>query len=283
MYTRAAFACVAGDCPEETHGPMRVTHRPSERSPDAGAGPDADPCCPEGDASDLATRPRRTARRRMRGQSLVEFAIVVPLLLGIVGVTLDFARVYQLWMRLQAVTRDTAEFLHRLRMTTFWHTGSVAPADAPTEAFLAAYSSAVADGAYLANLRFHWARYIFHSFNHKLKDTDSNDLEVDAMVRFYRSEFEHAIASLLSRGNVERGNLIGAGQVDFAVLHVVGAAANCDPIPRIVYGPRFGRTWFDSRHQDVMRVLAGAIADDDGAGCPMAAAASTSFMASSTL
>jgi hypothetical protein len=89
--------------------------------------------------------------------------------------------------------RDTAEFLHRLRMTTFWHTGSVAPADAPTEAFLAAYSSAVADGAYLANLRFHWARYIFHSFNHKLKDADSNDLEVDAMVRFYRSEFEHAI------------------------------------------------------------------------------------------
>ena len=27
--------------------------------------------------------------------------------------------------------RDTAEFLHRLRMTTFWHTGSVEPADAP--------------------------------------------------------------------------------------------------------------------------------------------------------
>jgi hypothetical protein len=89
--------------------------------------------------------------------------------------------------------RDVAEFLHRLRMTTFWHTGSVKPADAPTAAFLAAYSSAVADGVYLANLRFHWARYIFHSFNHKLKDTDSDDLEVDAIVRFYRSEFEHAI------------------------------------------------------------------------------------------
>ena len=47
----------------------------------------------------------------MRGQSLVEFALVVPLLLAMVGVTLDFARIYQVWMRLQAVTRDTAEFL----------------------------------------------------------------------------------------------------------------------------------------------------------------------------
>jgi Phosphotransferase enzyme family len=89
--------------------------------------------------------------------------------------------------------RDAAEFLHRLRMTTFWHMGSVAPADAPTRAFLAAYSSAIADGACLANLRFHWARYIFHSFNHKLKDTGSSDLEVDSLVQFYRSEFEHAI------------------------------------------------------------------------------------------
>lgn len=50
-------------------------------------------------------------RRRLRGQSLVEFALVVPLMLAMVGVTLDFARIYQVWMRLQAVTRDTAEFL----------------------------------------------------------------------------------------------------------------------------------------------------------------------------
>jgi len=90
-------------------------------------------------------------------------------------------------------TRDVAEFLHRLRMTTFWHMGSVEPANAPTEAFLAAYSAEISDSAYLANLRFHWARYIFHSFNHKMKDTDRSDLEVDSVVQFYRSEFEHAI------------------------------------------------------------------------------------------
>jgi Flp pilus assembly protein TadG len=56
-----------------------------------------------------ATAPQRG--RRMRGQSLVEFALVVPLMLALVGVTLDFARIYQVWMRLQAATRDTAEFL----------------------------------------------------------------------------------------------------------------------------------------------------------------------------
>lgn len=90
-------------------------------------------------------------------------------------------------------TRDAAEFLHRLRMTTFWHMGSVEPANAPTEAFLAAYSAEIGDSTYLANLRFHWARYIFHSFNHKMKDTDRSDLEVDSVIQFYRSEFEHAI------------------------------------------------------------------------------------------
>ena len=58
-----------------------------------------------------ASLPARTRRRRLRGQALVEFALVVPLMFGIVGVTLDFARIYQVWMRLQAVTRDTAEFL----------------------------------------------------------------------------------------------------------------------------------------------------------------------------
>jgi Flp pilus assembly protein TadG len=52
------------------------------------------------------------SRRRPRaGQALTEFAIILPLLLAIVGVTLDFARVYQAWMRLQAVTRDTAELI----------------------------------------------------------------------------------------------------------------------------------------------------------------------------
>jgi len=32
-------------------------------------------------------------------------------MLALVGITLDFARIYEAWMRLQAVTRDTAELL----------------------------------------------------------------------------------------------------------------------------------------------------------------------------
>jgi Flp pilus assembly protein TadG len=58
-----------------------------------------------------APDPAVRAHRSARGQALAEFAIVVPLLLAFVGLTLDFARVYQVWMKLQAVTRDTAEYL----------------------------------------------------------------------------------------------------------------------------------------------------------------------------
>ena len=89
--------------------------------------------------------------------------------------------------------RDVAEFLHRMRMTMFWRTGAVEPADAATEAFLVAYRSAIADRPYLTNLRFHWARYIFHSLNNKLKGRDSGELSLDSTVAFYRSEFENAI------------------------------------------------------------------------------------------
>ena len=79
---------------------MRVDDRPAQP--------------PAARADRRSAAPKRAnsgSRRRIRGQSLVEFALVVPLMLGLVGVSLDFARIYQVWMRLQAVTRDTAEFL----------------------------------------------------------------------------------------------------------------------------------------------------------------------------
>jgi len=90
--------------------------------------------------------------------------------------------------------RDVAEFLHRLRMTMFWHHGSVERADVPTEAFLDAYTSTARDGSYLANLRFHWARYIFHSLNRKLKNSaDGGGRDPDTSVAFYRSEFDNVL------------------------------------------------------------------------------------------
>jgi Flp pilus assembly protein TadG len=52
-------------------------------------------------------------RRRFgsHGQSLVEFSIVLPVLLCIVGVLIDFSRVYQTWVNLESATRDAAQYL----------------------------------------------------------------------------------------------------------------------------------------------------------------------------
>jgi len=58
-----------------------------------------------------ARRVRATGGARMRGQSLVEFAIVLPVLLGIVGVVIDASRVYQAWVNLESATRDAAQYL----------------------------------------------------------------------------------------------------------------------------------------------------------------------------
>jgi Flp pilus assembly protein TadG len=59
----------------------------------------------------MAIRARfRLPLQRARGQSVAEFAIVLPMLLGLLGVTLDLARVYEANIKLQAATRDAAEY-----------------------------------------------------------------------------------------------------------------------------------------------------------------------------
>lgn len=62
---------------------------------------------------DLSGRPRTDAlrRRRIAGQSLVEFAILLPVFLALVGMTIDFARLYQSWVNLESATRDAAQYL----------------------------------------------------------------------------------------------------------------------------------------------------------------------------
>lgn len=87
--------------------------------------------------------------------------------------------------------RDVAEFVHRLRMTSFSRTDSKEAAEGPTRAFLAAYLE-VADPANLANLSFHWARYVFHSLNRKLKDVAGAKRE--QVIAFYTSEFDTAVS-----------------------------------------------------------------------------------------
>jgi hypothetical protein len=52
-------------------------------------------------------RPRRSPRGR--GQSLAEFGLVLPLMLAFLGLTIDFARVFQAWLTVESATRDAAE------------------------------------------------------------------------------------------------------------------------------------------------------------------------------
>jgi Flp pilus assembly protein TadG len=53
---------------------------------------------------------RRHKQIRSAGQSLAEFAIVLPILFGLLGATLDLARVYEVRVKLEGATRDAAEF-----------------------------------------------------------------------------------------------------------------------------------------------------------------------------
>lgn len=56
--------------------------------------------------------PKRDSTRRThrgRGQSIAEFAILLPILLAMVGLSIDFARVFQAWITIESATRDAAE------------------------------------------------------------------------------------------------------------------------------------------------------------------------------
>ena len=63
------------------------------------------------EAKPAARGPRVRDRRAHRGQSIVEFSIILPLLLTMVGVIIDAARVYQAWTNLESATRDAAQYL----------------------------------------------------------------------------------------------------------------------------------------------------------------------------
>ena len=41
---------------------------------------------------------------------MAEFALLLPVLLAFLGLTIDFARVYQAWITLESATRDAAEY-----------------------------------------------------------------------------------------------------------------------------------------------------------------------------
>ena len=53
--------------------------------------------------------PARSAARP-RGQALAEFALIFPVFLLLFGVAIDLSRVYDTWLKLEAATRDAAEY-----------------------------------------------------------------------------------------------------------------------------------------------------------------------------
>ncbi len=53
---------------------------------------------------------RRRRRRHRRGQSLVEFALVLPVLMLLLLIGIDFGRVFLGWVTLNNVVRDGANF-----------------------------------------------------------------------------------------------------------------------------------------------------------------------------
>jgi Flp pilus assembly protein TadG len=68
---------------------------------------------------------RNHRKRGSRGQALVEFGLILPVLLTMFGGAVDVARVYQAWITLQGATRDAAEYA-----ATFDTTSAAAQSDA---------------------------------------------------------------------------------------------------------------------------------------------------------
>jgi hypothetical protein len=89
--------------------------------------------------------------------------------------------------------RDVAEFLHRLRQGVHSATGDISRADRPCAEFLGAYREGTR-GDRLRNLRFHWARYVFHSLNREIKTGDADWRDGgDTQFRLYRGEFDRVV------------------------------------------------------------------------------------------
>ncbi len=55
--------------------------------------------------------PALTRGGRDFGQSLVEFALILPVMLALLGGSIDFARVFRGWIDLQSATRSASEYV----------------------------------------------------------------------------------------------------------------------------------------------------------------------------
>jgi hypothetical protein len=91
--------------------------------------------------------------------------------------------------------RDVAEFLHRLRLGVHTATGDMSRADPASASFLAAYRESARGDEHLVNLRFHWARYVFHSLNGRVKvDESTYEDGGNAEYRLLAAEFDRIVS-----------------------------------------------------------------------------------------
>jgi hypothetical protein len=90
--------------------------------------------------------------------------------------------------------RDVAEFLHRLRLGVHNATGDMSRADPACASFLAAYRESAGGDEHLVNLRFHWARYVLHSLNGRVKTDESTSADGgNDEFQLFRSEFDRIV------------------------------------------------------------------------------------------
>jgi hypothetical protein len=90
--------------------------------------------------------------------------------------------------------RDCAEFLHHLRNSVYVATGDLSRADPPCAAFIEGYRE-VGGSERLTNLRFHRARYLFHTLNRKVKGGEACHAPgEDPVYLRLRSEFDRVVA-----------------------------------------------------------------------------------------
>lgn len=90
-------------------------------------------------APSTVERARRASRRfgllrGGRGQSLVEFSVVLPVLLALVGIVIDASRLYTAWVNLESATRDAAQYLAKSDTDPYASDYTWAGADADAKA-----------------------------------------------------------------------------------------------------------------------------------------------------
>lgn len=89
-------------------------------------------------------RPTPAGRRnRARGQSLVELALILPVMLTMLGAAVDVARVYGAWIALEGATRDAAEQVAMLEGTSSTYAAASARAKTIVCTKMASFPGAV--------------------------------------------------------------------------------------------------------------------------------------------